>query len=123
MKLQRIFHRDVVCIEAWESLQEAAARMRSGGFSCLPVVSGDDLVGIITERDVVDAVAGNAQPQFATVFDYMTEDPQTVSAEDECSVAVTEMLSVGCRHLPVMDGTRLVGIVSARDLLPLAGGR
>jgi CBS domain-containing protein len=120
MKVQRVFHRDVACIEAWESLQEAASRMHSGGFSCLPVISGDDLVGIITERDVVEAVAGSVQPELATVFDYMTEEPQTVSPDDDCSVAATEMLSVGCRHLPVMEGTKLVGIVSARDLLPLA---
>jgi CBS domain-containing protein len=121
MKVQRIFHKPVVSIEAWESVHEAATRMHDCGFSCLPVVSGDDLVGIITERDVVEGVATGADLEQASVFDYMTEDPETVSPADDCSVAATRMLAVGCRHLPVMEGGRLVGIVSARDLLPLAG--
>ena len=120
MKVRKVFQTHVVTIEACESLREAARRMRSGGFSCLPVMSGGDLVGIITERDVVEAVAGAGGTEKATVFDYMTEDPQTVSAEDDCSVAASEMLAVGCRHLPVVDGTQLIGVVSARDLLPLA---
>lgn len=121
MKVQRIFHKPAVSIEAWESLHEAASRMRDCGFSCLPVVSGEDLVGIITERDVVEAVATGSDLEQATVFDYMTEDPETVSPADDCMVAATRMLAVGCRHLPVMEQSRLVGVVSARDLLPLAG--
>ena len=120
MKVRKVYQPDVVTIEAWESVQEAARRMRSGGFSCLPVLSAGQLVGIITERDLVEAVAGNVRPDKATVFDYMTEDPQTVSPDDECSVAASEMLAVGCRHLPVTSGAALVGIISARDLLPLA---
>src|SRR5579864_7112995 len=116
MKVRRVFHQDVVCIEGWESLREAARRMRAGGFSCLPVVSADGLLGIITERDVVEAMAGSDHPEVATVFDYMTEAPTTVCPDDDCSVAATEMLSVGCRHLPVMERGMLVGIVSARDL-------
>jgi CBS domain-containing protein len=120
MKVQRVFHPNAIHAEGWESVREAARRMRAGGFSCLPVVSGDELVGILTERDVVEAVAANDDLELVTVFDYMTEAPKTVGADDDCSVAVTEMLAVGCRHLPVMEGTRLIGIVSARDLLPLA---
>jgi len=120
MKVLRVFHRDVVCIEGWESVREAAKRMHAGGFSCLPVVSADGLLGIITERDVVEAMAGDDHPETATVFDYMTEAPKTVCPDDDCAVAATEMLSVGCRHLPVMDHGMLVGIISARDLLPFA---
>lgn len=120
MKVRKVFETHVVTIEAWESVREASRRMRNGGFSCLPVMSGGALIGIITERDIVEAVAGGGEPDKATVFDYMTEDPKTVSADDDCSVAATEMLAVPCRHLPVVDRTGLIGIVSARDLLPLA---
>src|SRR5690348_14567860 len=95
MKVQRIFHKPVVSIEASESLHEAASRMHVCGFSCLPVVSGEDLVGIITERDVVEAVATGSDLERATVFDYMTEDPETVSPGDDCAVAATRMLAVG----------------------------
>lgn len=122
MKVRSVFHPQVKCIEGWESLREAAKQMHDGQFSCLPVVSGDDLLGIITERDVVEALAENRHLETATVFDYMTEAPRTVHLDDDCSVAATQMLAMGCRHLPVMDRGRLIGIVSARDLLPLTIG-
>lgn len=120
MKVRRVFHQHAVSIEPWVTLREAAKRMREGGFSCLPVISGDELMGIITERDLVEAMAGDERPEASTVFSHMTEAPNTVGLDDDCSDAVAMMLSLGCRHLPVMDGGRLVGIVSARDLLPLA---
>jgi CBS domain-containing protein len=120
MKVQRVFSPKVECIEGWESLREAARRMHGGGFGCLPVVSGDDLLGIITERDVVEAVAEAEHPELATVFDYMTEAPRTIRPDEDCTLAATKMMAAGCRHLPVVDGGKVVGIVSARDLLPLA---
>jgi CBS domain-containing protein len=120
MKVRRVFTPNAQCIEGWESVREAARRMHDGGFSCLPVISGEDLLGIITERDVVEAIATSDHLQTATVFDYMTEAPRTIHLDDDCSAAAAKMLAIGCRHLPVVDDGRLVGIVSARDLLPLA---
>lgn len=120
MKVRNVFHPDPVAIEAWEGLRAAARLMHEHGVSCLPVKSDDDLIGIITERDVVEAMAVDEVPHRAKVFEHMTERPQTVELDDDCAVAVTEMLAVGCRHLPVVDRGRIVGIVSARDLLPLA---
>ena len=118
MKVRRVYHPKIVNIEGWESLGEAARRMHEGGFGCLPVMSGDDLLGIITEHDVVEAVA-EGHPESASVFDYMTESPKTVRIDDDCLLAATKMLAIGCRHLPVMDADKVVGMVSARDLLPL----
>lgn len=120
MKVRRVFHHNAVSIEPWVTLREAARRMHEGEFSCLPVVSGDDLLGIITERDLVEALAVEDRPETSTVFSHMSELPETVGPDDDCADAVTKMLSIGCRHLPVMEGGRMVGIVSARDLLPLA---
>jgi CBS domain-containing protein len=120
MKVRTVFHPKPVCIEAWQSLRAAARLMSAGEFSCLPVVAGDDLVGIITERDLVEALATTERAASAIVFDHMSEEPKTVALDDDCSVAITRMLATGCRHLPVMDDEKLVGIVSARDLLLLA---
>lgn len=120
MKVRSAYHANPVSIEPWETLRAAARRMHDGGFSCLPVVTGSDLIGIITERDLVEAVASDVHPEASTVFSHMSESPQTVTLEDDCAEAATRMLSLGCRHLPVMSGTKLVGIISARDLLPLA---
>jgi CBS domain-containing protein len=119
MKVRTVFHPNPVCIEAWQSLRAAARLMAVGEFSCLPVVAGEDLVGIVTERDLVEALATTERAASAAVFDYMSEEPKTVTLDDDCSVAITRMLATGCRHLPVVDGEKLVGIVSARDLLLL----
>ncbi len=118
--MRRVFSQHVICIEGWESVRQAAKRMHEAGISCLPVVSGDDLLGIITERDVVEAMADSATSAGAAVVDYMTETPRTISPEDDITLAATQMLATGCRHLPVVEDGKLVGIVSARDLLPLA---
>lgn len=120
MKVRRVFHEHAISIEPWVTLRDAARRMREGGFSCLPVVSGEELMGIITERDLVEALAADEHPEASTVFSHMSEAPQTVGPDDECADAVAMMLSLGCRHLPVVDAGRLVGVISARDLLPLA---
>jgi CBS domain-containing protein len=69
--------------------------MHDGGFSCLPIVSGDDLLEINTERDVVEAMAENRHPEAATVFDYMTEAPRTIHPDDDCPLAATMMLATG----------------------------
>src|SRR3974390_3294621 len=102
MKVRRVFHPHATCSEGWESVRQAAKRMHEAGISCLPVVSGDDLVGIITERDVVEAMAESENAAAAAVFDYMTETPRTIGPDDDCTLATTEMLAAGWRHLPVV---------------------
>lgn len=120
MKVRRVFHHNAVSIEPWATLRDAARQMHEGGFSCLPVVSAGDLLGIITECDLVEALAADERPEASTVFSHMSEAPQTVGPDDDCADAVTKMLSSGFRHLPVVEDGKMVGIVSARDFLPLA---
>ena len=120
MKVRSLFHPYVVCATPWNTLMDAARLMRKGEFSCLPVLAHDDLVGIITERDLVDAVANGGQPAKSHVVDYMNEAPVTVGPDEDSAVAATRMLALGCRHLPVVEDGKLIGIVSARDLLLLA---
>lgn len=117
MKVRRFFRPSAECVKPWDSLREAAKRMRSGGFSCLPVLVNGEVVGIVTERDMVEAVANTDRTSEAHVVDYMSEGPVTVSLDDDSSVAATRMLAIGCRHLPVMESEKLVGMVSAQDLL------
>jgi CBS domain-containing protein len=120
MKVRRFFRPTTVYLEPWNTLREAATRMRELGFSCLPVVLKGDVVGIITEADLVEAVANGTVPSEQHVVDYMSESPVSVSPDDDGAVAATRMLAIGCRHLPVLDNGKLVGIVSAADLILLA---
>ena len=107
MKVRRVFHHNAASIEPWATLRDAARQMHEGGFSCLPVVSAGDLLGIITECDLVEALAADERPEASTVFSHMSEAPQTVGPDDDCAEAVTKMLSSGFRHLPVIEGGKI----------------
>jgi CBS domain-containing protein len=123
VKVARVFHPGSPYAEPGDSLRDAAARMRGHALGTLPVMSGSDLVGVLTERDVVEAAAKGVRPSVAHVADYMNDDPEArVGIDDDIAVAAMKMLAIGCRHLPVVDRGRLVGMVSARDVF-LASAR
>ena len=79
-------------------------------------MDGSTLLGILTERDLVEAAANGVRPSMARVEDYMNSDPVSTTLDDDCAVAGMKMLAIGCRHLPVTDRGNLVGMISARDV-------
>lgn len=104
-------------IEAGVSVAEAARLMANRRIGALPVIAGARLSGIVTERDVLfKVVAEGRDPAATAVSDIMTADPDTVTPDSLASDALERMHSGGYRHLPVLDGDRLIGIVSIRDL-------
>ena len=111
--------RQVIRVAVTDTVREAAKRMRGDGVSALPVMNGEVLVGILTERDLVDALIDGADPRSALVSAYMTPDPQHAAPDDESFDVALRMLNMGVRHLPVLEAGRVVGMVSARDLLLL----
>lgn len=74
------------------------------------------LVGIFTERDALRAVAKRMRPN-DTVESYMTPDPDSLSLDVEVDDAIDWMMAAGYRHLPVVDGQRLMGMLSIKDLM------
>jgi CBS domain-containing protein len=84
------------------------------------VCDGDRLLGIFTERDVVHALATDFDASGEPVSSWMTEDPVTLGPSSSAAEALDRMLEEGFRHLPVVEGERVVGIVSLRDLTPRA---
>ena len=116
MKIDRFCRPHFAQAAPTDTLRDAAARMRAGGWSCLPVVVEGTVIALITERDLVEAAAHGARPSDALVNDYMSDGSVTVTLDDDVSVAATRMFAIGCRHLPVVSSGRLVGMVSARDL-------
>ena len=80
------------------------------------VVDDERLVGILTERDVLRAVAAGLDER-TLVSDCMTRDPDTIEADESTRQAATLMIHGGFRHLPIMEGDEIVGMLSIRDLM------
>jgi CBS domain-containing protein len=108
--------RGLLTVGAGISLQEAARQMDERRVGAALVLEGGVLRGIVTERDVLRAVAaGPIEGVF--VADWMTPHPETIDASETTRLAASLMIHGGFRHLPVLEGERVVGIVSIRDLM------
>jgi CBS domain-containing protein len=110
---------DLLTVSAGDHLGEAAKRMVARGVGAVLVMEGENLQGILTERDLMRAVAGGYSDE-ARVSDWMTRHPETVDADDATDHAASLMIHGGFRHLPVVQGDRVVGIISIRDLMRVA---
>jgi CBS domain-containing protein len=117
MKVRSVFHPAVACLGPGASLSEAASLMRAGEFGSIAIYEGDRLAGILTETDLVRAVADHRDPASTTVSEYMSLDPVTAGLDEDSMEVAERMVSNGFRHLPVVEQGRLIGMVSARDLL------
>jgi CBS domain-containing protein len=109
----------LLTLEATATLTEAASAMDARRVGAVLVMNGERLSGILTERDILHAVA-TGQVEGTKVGAWMTHDPETVVADERTGHAAAIMLHGGFRHLPVVDGDRPIGIVSIRDLMRLA---
>jgi CBS domain-containing protein len=108
--------RDLLTVEANLTLTAAAQRMVARGVGAVLVLDGGGLAGILTERDVLRAVAGGIDAD-ALVSDWMTSDPDSIEPDDSMEHAAVLMVHGGFRHLPVVDRGEVVGILSIRDLM------
>ena len=108
----------LLTVDATETLTDAAAQMDARGVGAVLVMNGEHLSGILTERDVLRAVATGGV-EGTNVGAWMTHDPDTVGPDERPGHAAAIMLHGGFRHLPVLDGDKAVGIISIRDLMRL----
>jgi len=99
------------------NLVQAAARMRELEVSSLVVLGGEVPLGIITERDLVRALADARDPLGTRVSDCMTSSPVSVEITERATMAAALMDRHRVRHLLVTDRGRVAGCISARDLL------
>ena len=107
---------NLLTVDPTTSLAEAAARMSDRGVGAALVLSNDHVSGILTERDVLRAVATGGV-EGTHVAAWMTRDPETVDVSEPTGQAAAVMIHGGFRHLPVLEGDKPVGIVSIRDLM------
>jgi CBS domain-containing protein len=103
-----------ITVDAELPVGEAIERMRRDSIDCL-LVEGGSLVGIFTDRDAVLKV-GSIVDDPRPIREVMTSDPVVLRREDPVAVAIHKMAVGGFRHVPVIDGTQPIGVVSARDV-------
>jgi CBS domain-containing protein len=108
--------RDLLTVSPGEALQEVAQRMVHRDVGAVLVMEGSDLAGILTERDVLRAVAAGVQDD-TVVADWMTRDPDTMGPDDTTQHAAVLMIHGGFRHMPLVEGSEVVGMLSIRDLM------
>jgi CBS domain-containing protein len=118
VKVRQVASSAVVTVGPTQTLREAARLMATHRVGSAVVQDAEHLAGILTERDVLKAVAAGAEPESATVQDFMTPDVVTVGPEWDLIEAAGEMARRRIRHLVVYDGGQLLGILSVRDVLP-----
>ncbi|GAB3603863.1 CBS domain-containing protein [Microbacterium aureliae] len=109
---------DVTCVNESQTLVEAARMLRDLDVGALPICGSDDrLKGMLTDRDiVVKCLADGGDPATKTAGDLAEGKPVTIGADDDIRDAMTVMQDHQVRRLPVIDGHRLVGIISQADV-------
>ena len=97
--------RDLLTVAPGDALGEVAQRMVGRDVGAVLVMENESLVGILTERDVLRAVAAGIQDD-TIVSDWMTRDPDTMSPDDTTQHAAVLMIHGGFRHMPLVEATR-----------------
>jgi CBS domain-containing protein len=115
-KLRDLMNTSVVTVQPEATVAEAAAGMVRARVGSVVVLQGSFLAGILTERDVLRAAASGENLSESKVSAWMSPDPQHATPDTTAEEASQIMLLNGFRHLPVLDGREVCGVVSIRDL-------
>jgi CBS domain-containing protein len=110
--------RKIYSVDAATTVLEAARFMKENNVGALPVLRDGALVGIFSERDIMNrVVAAGRTPGTTPVAEVMTANPRVVPADETVEECLFIMREFGFRHLPIVDGNELKGLVSLRDIL------
>jgi CBS domain-containing protein len=110
--------RKIYAINAESSVLEAARFMMERNIGAVPVLRNGQLAGIFSERDIMNrVVAVGRTPGLTSVAEVMTANPRAVDLDESIEECLFIMHEFGFRHLPIMDGKELKGLVSLRDIV------
>jgi CBS domain-containing protein len=112
--------REVYHVRSDQTVREAARYLTERRVGAVAVLEGNRLAGIVSERDIMSrVVAPGLDPDRVMVREIMSRDLVVATANDSHEDGLRKMKQAGCRHLPVVQGDRLVGMCSQRDLLQI----
>ena len=117
-RLAEIMRAEPIVVAPEDTLGEVAERMTAVNVGAVIVKDYGRMIGILTERDMLKAMAARVHTSEARVRQWMTEDPLTASVDADCEEAAQVMLEHCFRHLPVLDDSgNVAGIVSLRRVV------
>lgn len=110
--------RRLYSVEATRTVLEAARYMMEHNIGAVPVMRDGSLAGILSERDIMNrVVAVGRTPGTTAVSEVMTANPRAVDADESIEECLFIMREFGFRHLPIVEGKQVKGLVSLRDVL------
>ena len=114
--VREVMTSQLIAVDPSTTVAEAATIMGGKHVGSALVMDGDTLAGIFTERDIVRALGEHFDAAGHPVANWMTSEPTTIGPEATTDEALDQMLRGGFRHLPVLEGDRVVGMLSLRDI-------
>lgn len=121
MRIKELKPRLPVTITKSETLGAAAKLLADEDIGALVVYEPNGIAGVLSERDIVRAVADGCNLDAVEVCEYMTEAPVVTEEEAVIGDAIAKMNESGIRHVVVVSGRDVTGMVSMRDLIGLLG--
>ena len=111
-------NRKLYFVDSTRTVLEAARYMMEHNVGAVPILRNGELLGILSERDIMNrVVAVGRTPGTTAVSEVMTANPRAVSIDESIDECLFIMHEFGFRHLPVLDGSELKGLVSLRDVM------
>ena len=117
MQVSEIMSTDLVTVGPEYNVADVASLMRSKRIGSVIVLEDDRVLGILTERDIIEVVGSGEDPKNVAAHEALTDDLITIEPSAPVEEAAHEMVRAGVRHLPVISEQELIGIVSMRDLV------
>ncbi|MBH9968455.1 CBS domain-containing protein [Rossellomorea oryzaecorticis] len=113
--LKEIMTKDVETCTLLDNVYEVAVKMKEYNVGSIPIVDGEKIVGVITDRDIVTRCIAEKHPASSKVEDIMSKELITIAPDSDAAQAAQLMADKQIRRLPVVEGGRLVGVVSLGD--------
>ena len=117
MFVRDIMNKDLISIDANESIKNACNLYREKKIGSILVTENSRVVGIITERDIIErTICDDKDPNIVPIKEIMTKNVKTVNADDRVNHAVNILKENNIKKLPVTDKGELVGIITVTDI-------